>query len=104
MSILLTGGTGYIGSHTAIELINAGYEVVIADNLANSKADVVDTIQAITSKSIRFYQTDVADVKALQTVFASNHIEAVIHFAGYKAVGESVEEPVKYYRNNISAC
>lgn len=101
MSILLTGGTGYIGSHTAIELIKAGYEVVIADNLSNSQADVVEKIQSITSKAIRFYQIDVADVKALNNIFSSNNIDAIIHFAGFKAVGESVEEPVKYYRNNI---
>lgn len=101
LSILLTGGTGYIGSHTAVELIKAGYEVLIADNLTNSKADVVEKIQTITSKQVRFYQIDVADAKALQNIFKANIIDAVIHFAGYKAVGESVEEPVKYYRNNI---
>ena len=102
-SILLTGGTGYIGSHTAVELLEAGREVIIADDLSNSERSVVDRITAITGKTPKFYQVDVSDAAALEPVFAENDISAVIHFAGYKAVGESVEKPLKYYRNNLDA-
>jgi len=101
MSILLTGGTGFIGSHTAVEMINKGYDVVIVDNLYNSEASVVDRIQAITGVRPKFYEVDVAEKAALSKVFAENNIDAVIHFAGYKAVGESVQIPVAYYRNNL---
>ena len=100
-NILLTGGAGYIGSHTAIELISAGYNVIIADNFTNSNPTVVKRIEEITGQKISVYAIDVADIKALDTVFAENDIDAVIHFAGLKAVGESVQVPLKYYRNNI---
>lgn len=99
--VLLTGGTGYIGSHTAVELLEQGWDVVIADDLSNSEESVIDRIAAITGKRPQFYPIDVADPVALEKVFAENDISAVIHFAGYKAVGESVEYPLKYYRNNL---
>ncbi len=99
--ILLTGGSGYIGSHTAVELINAGLDVIIADDLSNSKANVVDRIAQICGKKPTFCEIDVADKTELDRLFEDNSIDAVIHFAGYKAVGESVEAPVKYYRNNL---
>ena len=102
MPVLVTGGAGYIGSHTCVELLQAGYEVVVVDNLSNSKPEVLRRIQEITGKSIVFYKTDISDRQGLEKVFAENNIEAVIHFAGYKAVGESVQEPLKYYANNIS--
>ena len=101
MSILLTGGTGFIGSHTAVEMINKGYDVVIVDNLYNSEASVVDRIESITGVRPNFYEADVADKAELSKVFEENSIDAVIHFAGYKAVGESVQIPVAYYRNNL---
>ena len=101
MSILLTGGTGYIGSHTAVALINEGYDVVIADNLVNSSRIVVDRIGQITGKSPVFYDCDVKDSEQLARVFEENPIDAVIHFAGLKAVGESVKKPVEYDRNNL---
>lgn len=99
--VLLTGGSGYIGSHTAVELINAGYDVVIADDLSNSKADVVDRIAQICKKRPIFYEINVANREQLNRLFEENHIETVIHFAGYKSVGESVAEPLKYYVNNL---
>lgn len=101
MSVLLTGGAGYIGSHTCIEVIEAGYDAIIADNLSNSKYEAVRRVEEITGRKIPFYQIDVADSNALDKLFEENDIEAVIHFAGYKAVGESVSLPVMYYRNNI---
>lgn len=101
MSILLTGGTGFIGSHTAVELINKNLDVVIADNLYNSDASVVDRIETITGKRPAFYASDVADKDSLREIFRNHTIDAVIHFAGYKAVGESVQKPVAYYRNNL---
>lgn len=101
MAILLTGGTGYIGSHTAVELIEAGEDVVLVDNLCNSQKSVVDAIWEITGKACKFYEADVADKAALATIFGENNIEEVIHFAGLKAVGESVEKPMEYYRNNL---
>ena len=101
MSILLTGGTGYIGSHTAVELIESGYSVVIADDLSNSDASVIDKIGQITGKRPLFYEGDIADHDFLEKVFCDNDIDAVIHFAGFKAVGESVEKPIEYYRNNL---
>jgi len=102
-TVLLTGGAGYIGSHTAVELMNAGYEVVIADDLSNSCAEVINRIEELGGGKVAFYQIDVADEEALEAVFAAHDIQAVIHFAGYKAVGESVQQPVKYYRNNINS-
>lgn len=101
MSILLAGGAGYIGSHTAVELIRAGYDVVIADNFDNSSPEVLRRIEQITGVRPKMYRTDVKNPDALKTVFTENSIDVVIHFAGLKAVGESVEKPVKYYRNNI---
>lgn len=103
MKILVTGGTGYIGSHTCVELLNSGYEVVIVDNLSNSKREVVNKIKKITGKPVKFYKQDVCNKKALQKIFAENEIEAVIHFAGLKAVGESVQKPLMYYRNNLDS-
>lgn len=103
MSILVTGGTGYIGSHTVVELINSGYDVVIVDNLSNSKEKTLDYIEKITGKRPKFYKADILDKEALRKVFEENKdIEATIHFAALKAVGESVEKPIEYYINNIS--
>ena len=102
MKILVTGGTGYIGSHTAVELLKSGYEVVIADNLSNSKAEVVERIEKISGKSVKFYKTDILDAQALAEIFEENEIGAVINFAGLKAVGESCEKPLEYYHNNIT--
>ncbi len=99
--ILVTGGTGYIGSHTAVELIEAGYDVEILDNLYNSKLSVLDKIAEITGKKPRFYQVDLRDAEALAKVFEDGEFDAVIHFAGLKAVAESVERPLKYYENNV---
>ena len=101
MKILVTGGTGFIGSHTCVELLNSGYDVVIIDNLSNSKREVADYIEKITKKSVTFYEGDVCDKEILRKIFKENKIDAVIHFAGYKAVGESVLKPLMYYRNNI---
>ena len=102
MSILVTGGTGYIGSHTVVELINAGYDAVIVDNLSNSKPEVLNRIEKITGKRPAFYNIDIRDKEGLKKVFSENPgIEAVIHFAGLKAVGESVSMPLEYYNNNI---
>ena len=100
-TILLTGGMGFIGSHTAVELINAGYEVVIVDDLSNSNEDVLERIEKITGTRPVFYKCDCADISAMDTVFQNHTVSAVIHFAGYKAVGESVKKPLMYYRNNI---
>lgn len=101
MKILVTGGTGYIGSHTVVELLQNGYETVVVDNLSNSKKGVIDRIEAITGKRPAFYQTDVTEAAALAAVFGQEKPDAVIHFAGYKAVGESVKKPLMYYRNNL---
>ena len=101
MKVLLTGGLGYIGSHTAVELLNRGYEIVIVDDLSNSKIDVKDKIQMITNKKIKFVKVDLKNYKKTEKIFKSNKIDSVIHFAGYKAVGESVKLPVMYYENNI---
>ena len=102
MSILLPGGAGFIGSHTAVELLNAGKEVIIIDNFSNSKPEVLEAIKKITGKDFKFYNIDYMDREKLEEVFEENEIEAVLNFAGYKAVGESVKEPIKYYTNNIS--
>ena len=102
MRILVTGGAGYIGSHTVVELLNAGHEVVIVDNLYNSSEKAVDRIQELTQKTVAFYQTDICDLEVLNKVFDAQQIDAVIHFAGLKAVGESVRKPVEYYNNNIA--
>ena len=104
MSILVTGGAGYIGSHTVVELLNKGKQVVIIDNFSNSKPDVLDKIRKITGKDFKFYEIDYKDKNALEKVFEENNIEAVMNFAGYKAVGESVQKPIEYYMNNITGC
>lgn len=101
-TILVTGGTGYIGSHTCVELIQAGYDVVILDNLYNSSKAVLKRIETITGVLPKFYETDILDAQRLEQVFSENHLDAVIHFAGYKAVGESVSKPLTYYQNNIA--
>lgn len=100
-TVLLTGGTGFIGSHTAVELIDAGEGVVIVDDLSNSEASVIDRIEEITGKRPAFYQADAADKTAMDRIFTEQPIDAVIHFAGFKAVGESVRKPIEYYRNNL---
>lgn len=102
MKVLFTGGLGFIGSHTAVEVLNEGFDVVVADNLYNSKIDAKDKIEKITGKEVKFYEIDVCDKSALERVFEENKdIGAVIHFAGYKAVGESVKKPLMYYENNL---
>lgn len=103
MKILVTGGCGYIGSHTVTLLLENGYDVVVCDNFSNSKKSVVDKIKQITSKDFKLYEMDVCDKNALEKVFNEEKIDAVIHFAGYKAVGESVALPLKYYRNNLDS-
>ncbi|PKM50875.1 MAG: UDP-glucose 4-epimerase GalE [Firmicutes bacterium HGW-Firmicutes-7] len=102
MAILITGGTGYIGSHTVIELLNQGYEVVVVDNFSNSKPEVIKRIEEISGKKFSFYKVDLLDYIGLEKVFKENNISKVIHFAGLKAVGESVSIPLKYYYNNIT--
>jgi UDP-glucose 4-epimerase len=102
MKVLVTGGVGYIGSHTCIQLLEAGMEPVIVDNLCNSKEQVIDRIEALTGKRLPFYQGDVRDEAFLDSVFAEHEISSVIHFAGLKAVGESVEKPLEYYDNNVN--
>ena len=102
MSILVTGGAGYIGSHTVIELLNANRDVVIIDDFSNSKPEVLDAIRKITNKDFKFYNINYADREKLDKVFKENDIEAVINFAGFKAVGESVQKPIEYYTNNVS--
>ena len=101
MKVLVTGGLGFIGSHTVVELLDDGYEVVVIDNLYNSNIGVVDKIKKITGKDFLFYENDVCDEEALDKIFRNNTIDAVIHFAGYKAVGESVQKPIMYYENNL---
>ncbi|WP_216829032.1 UDP-glucose 4-epimerase GalE [Alkalihalobacterium elongatum] len=102
MKVLVTGGVGYIGSHTCVELLNAGYEVVVVDNLMNSKQEALERVKDITGKGVLFYNVDLLDKEALSKVFLEHEIRAVIHFAGLKAVGESVFLPLKYYHNNIT--
>jgi len=102
MNILVTGGAGYIGSHTCVELLNCGYDVVVIDNLCNSNKESLRRVEKITGKTLTFYQADVQDEQSLIKLFKENAIDAVIHFAGYKAVGESVDMPLEYYQNNVS--
>ncbi|MWK60398.1 SDR family NAD(P)-dependent oxidoreductase, partial [Pseudomonas otitidis] len=102
MTILITGGAGYIGSHTALELLNEGYDVVVYDNLCNSSRESLRRVEELTGKQIRFYEGDVQDEKALTDMFKEQRIDAVIHCAALKAVGESVQKPLEYYQNNIS--
>ena len=103
MRVLVTGGLGFIGSHTCCELLNEGHEIVVVDNLSNSKIEVIDKIKAITNKDFKFYQCDVCDYEAMNKIFEEQDIDAVIHFAAYKAVGESVKLPVMYYQNNLGS-
>ena len=103
MNVLLAGGAGYIGSHTCVELINAGHDVVIADNFSNSCPVAVERVEELTGRKIPLYEADVCDRDAVEKIFSENKIDAVIHFAGLKAVGESCEKPVEYYRNNIDS-
>lgn len=101
MNVLVAGGAGFIGSHTAVELLNAGYDIVVADNFYNSKPEALEAIRTITGKDFKFYEVDLCDKDATEIIFKENKIDAVIQFAGYKAVGESVEKPIEYYQNNI---
>ena len=103
MSVLVTGGAGYIGSHTCVEMLDAGYDVVVVDNLDNSSKESLNRVEKITGKKVKFYENDVRDKKGLRKIFSENKIEAVIHFAGLKAVGESVKKPMMYYSNNIDS-
>lgn len=100
--ILVTGGAGFIGSHTCVELLNAGYDVIVMDNLSNSKPECLKRIQKIAGKDFKFYQTDMLDLNGVKKIFEENEIDGIIHFAGYKAVGESVTKPLEYYHNNIT--
>ena len=104
MAVLVTGGAGFIGSHTAVELLNSGKDIVIVDNFSNSKPKALDAIRKITGKDFKFYEINYLDREKLEKVFEENEIEAVLNFAGYKAVGESVKKPLEYYENNISGC
>ncbi len=102
MSILVTGGAGYIGSHTCVELLNAGYSVVVVDNLCNSSRKAIDRVEEITGKPVTFYEADLLDREAMNRIFDAEQIDSVIHFAGLKAVGESVQKPLEYYYNNLT--
>lgn len=102
MKVLVTGGTGYIGSHTCVELLNNGHDVIIVDNLSNSKPEVINRIKELTGKDFKFYKADILNKKEIDKIFKENNIEAVIHFAGLKAVGESVKIPLRYYYNNVT--
>ncbi len=102
MSILVTGGAGFIGSHTCVELLNAGYDVVVVDNLYNASEKALERVEQITGKKVTFYEADILDRDALNAIFDKEQIDSVIHFAGYKAVGESVRKPIEYYYNNIT--
>ena len=101
MNVLVTGGAGYIGSHTVVELLNAGHHVIVVDNLSNAKPEVIDRIETITGKRPVFYKADCADKGTMRQIFSANKIDAIIHFAAFKAVGESVKKPLMYYRNNL---
>ena len=101
MSILVTGGAGFIGSHTCVELLNAGYDVAVVDNLYNASEKALDRVKQITGKDLRFYKVDIRDKEGLNEVFDKEDVESVIHLAGIKAVGESVRQPLEYYENNI---
>ncbi|MFL0268922.1 UDP-glucose 4-epimerase GalE [Candidatus Clostridium radicumherbarum] len=101
MNILVTGGAGYIGSHTCVELLNNNYSVIAVDNFYNSKAETIDNVKKITNKQLTFYKADVTDEEAMESIFAKHKIDGIIHFAGLKAVGESVEKPLEYYYNNL---
>lgn len=101
MKVLVAGGAGFIGSHTAVELLEAGYEIVIADDFSNSKPEALEAIKQITQKDFKFYEVDLTDREQTEIIFQENKIDAVIHFAGFKAVGESVSKPIEYYRNNL---
>lgn len=103
MTVLVTGGAGFIGSHTVVELLGGGYDVVVVDNYSNSKPCVNDRVRKITGRDFKVYDCDMCNPAALDAVFAAEHIDAVIHFAGLKAVGESVAQPVRYYRNNLDS-
>ena len=103
MSVLVTGGAGYIGSHTCVEMLESGYEVVVIDNLDNSSSESLNRVEKITGKKVKFYENDVRDKEALRKIFTENKIDSVIHFAGLKAVGESVREPMLYYANNLES-
>lgn len=103
MAILVTGGAGYIGSHTCVEMLNSGYDVVVIDNLDNSSKESLIRVEELTGKKVKFYENDVRDREALRKIFTENKIEAVIHFAGLKAVGESVRKPIMYYSNNLES-
>ena len=102
MRILVTGGAGYIGSHTCVELLNEGYEVVVVDNLYNASKRALDRVEQITGKKVTFYEADLLDQPAIDAIFEKEAIDSVIHFAGYKAVGESVQKPIEYYHNNMT--
>ena len=102
MAILVTGGAGFIGSHTCVELLDAGYEVIVVDNLCNSSQESLRRVEKITGKNVKFYEADIRNTDALNQIFDKESVECVIHFAGLKAVGESVVKPLEYYDNNIS--
>ena len=102
MKVLVTGGAGFIGSHTCVELLNSGFEIVVLDNFSNSNMKSIENIKKITGKDFKFYEVDYLDKEKLENIFEENDIDLVINFAGYKAVGESVQKPLEYYHNNIS--
>ena len=102
MKILVTGGAGYIGSHTCVELLQRGYEIVVVDNLDNSCEKSLEVVKQITKKDFKFYKADLLDYEKIDKIFDENEIDSVIHFAGLKAVGESVQIPIRYYHNNIT--
>ena len=102
MKVLVTGGAGFIGSHTCVELLNSGFEIVVLDNFSNSNMKSIENIKKITGKDFKFYEVDYLDREKLENIFEENVIDLVINFAGFKAVGESVQKPLEYYHNNIS--
>lgn len=101
MAVLLTGGTGFIGSHTAVEMLDSGYDVILADDFSNSDRSVVERVEKITGKKIKLYEVNVSERKSLERIFEENNVDGVIHFAGFKSVNESVKSPLKYYKNNL---